>query len=240
MTALVVAPTLLRAHEQSWHALLELARRVPGGWTVIGGQMIHLHVWERGGITARPTDDGDAGLDVRADPGVARRVTGALADMGFSPRTTSPDGPQVRWTRGEATVDVLVPAATGAERLDVAGRPILASHGVQQALDRTTTVTLRVGTVEGAVPRPRLVGCLVSKAAALANDDPRPARHLHDLAVLLHLLRSRDLDLDPLTPRDVHHLHPALRRLDDPFSGVSLTPDARVAIAVLRQAAPGP
>ena len=200
--------------------------------------MTHLHVWERGGITARPTDDGDAGLDVRADPGVAQKVTRELADMGFTPRTTSPDGPQVRWARDQATIDVLVPAAAGAPRIDGAGRPILESHGVQQALDRTTTVTLRVGGVEGVVPRPRLVGSLVAKAAALANDDPRPARHLHDLAVLMHLLRSRDLDLDPLTPRDVHHLRPALQRLDDPFSGVGLTPDARVAIAVLRRAAP--
>lgn len=239
MTVLVIAPTLLPAHEQSWHALLELGRRVPGGWTVIGGQMTHLHAWERGGITARPTVDGDAGLDVRADPDVARRLTQALTDMGFIPRTTSPDGPQVRWARDAATVDVLVPAATGAARLDVAGRPILASHGVQQALDRTTPVRLRVGAVEGFVPRPRLMGSLVAKAAALANDDPRPARHLHDFAVLLHLLRSRDLDLDPLTPRDLHHLRPALQRLDDPFSGVNLTPDARVSLAVLRQVAPG-
>lgn len=235
MSALVIAPPLVRSHEEAWHALLELARHVPRGWTVVGGQVTHLHVWERGGITARPTDDGDAGLDVRADPGVTARVTTQLGRMGFRPQTTNPDGPQVRWATAEASIDLLVPVGTGAHRIDAAGRPVLASHGIQQALDRTSRIRLRVADDEGTVPRPRLVGALVAKAAALSNNDPRPARHLQDLGALLHLLHASDLDLDPLRPRDVQHLRPALQRLEDPFSGVPLTPEARVALAVLRR-----
>lgn len=237
MSTLVVAPPLVHSHAKAWHALLELARHIPHGWTVVGGQMTHLHVWERGGITARPTDDGDAGLDVRADPRVAERVSTQLASMGFRPQTTSPDGPQVRWATPEATIDLLVPVDTGARRIDAAGRPILASHGIQQALDRTSWIRLQVADDEGEVPRPRLVGALVAKAAALSNDDPRPARHLQDLAVLMHLLQTSDLDIDPLRPRDVHHLWTALHRLEDPFSGVLLTPEARTALTVLRREA---
>lgn len=43
--------------------------------------MVQLHCIERGVAPARPTDDVDAALDVRAEPGVLRTFTAALADV---------------------------------------------------------------------------------------------------------------------------------------------------------------
>ena len=48
------------AQEAAWGALMELSERVETGWTLIGGQLVHLHCAERGLAPARPTNDVDA------------------------------------------------------------------------------------------------------------------------------------------------------------------------------------
>lgn len=65
---MIVLPPMLDAQTASWHALMDLHERHPEGWTVVGGQMVHLHCAERDHAPTRPTDDADAVLDVRADP----------------------------------------------------------------------------------------------------------------------------------------------------------------------------
>jgi hypothetical protein len=50
----------------SWHGLMDLHEKVPAGWTLVGGQLVHLHCAERGEHRERPTDDIDTVVDVRA------------------------------------------------------------------------------------------------------------------------------------------------------------------------------
>jgi hypothetical protein len=50
----VTLPRMSVAQEKSWLALIELGRRVPNGWTLVGGQLVHLHCFERGASPTRP------------------------------------------------------------------------------------------------------------------------------------------------------------------------------------------
>jgi hypothetical protein len=43
----VTLPPLAAVQEELWLGLLDVAERVPKGWCLIGGQMVHLHCWER-------------------------------------------------------------------------------------------------------------------------------------------------------------------------------------------------
>ncbi|HMO10199.1 MAG TPA: hypothetical protein PKB06_01545, partial [Actinotalea sp.] len=81
MTA--VLPPMTPAQAEAWNGLLDVAERHPTGWTLVGGQLVQLHCIERGVAPARPTDDVDAVLDVRAEPDVLHTFTSALADVGF-------------------------------------------------------------------------------------------------------------------------------------------------------------
>ena len=45
---MIVLPPMSVAQTASWHALLDVYERLPAGWTLIGGQMVHLHCAERG------------------------------------------------------------------------------------------------------------------------------------------------------------------------------------------------
>ena len=44
---MIVLPPMLAAQTASWHALMDLYGRHPEGWTLVGGQMVHLHCAER-------------------------------------------------------------------------------------------------------------------------------------------------------------------------------------------------
>jgi len=50
----VVLPPMSAAQEQAWAALLDIAERLPSGWCLVGGQMVHLHCVERGVVPPRP------------------------------------------------------------------------------------------------------------------------------------------------------------------------------------------
>ncbi len=59
-------PTMTPKQEASWRGIIAVSRRVRDGWCLVGGQMVQLWCWERGSQPNRPTDDGDAVLDIRA------------------------------------------------------------------------------------------------------------------------------------------------------------------------------
>lgn len=63
----VVLPAMTEAQAASWHAMMDLYTKVPEHWTLVGGQLVHLHCAERGSYTARPTTDADAVVNIRAD-----------------------------------------------------------------------------------------------------------------------------------------------------------------------------
>lgn len=216
MTEPIVMPAMGEAQEAVWHALMELSERVGSGWTLIGGQLVHLHCAERGISPSRPTNDADTVVDVRAAPTMLDTFTAALKDMGFAP-DTSGDGVQHRWVRGPAQFDVLIPEGVGeraAARVGAGGAPTISAPGTTQALARTETIKVSVRSRTGAVPRPTLVGALVVKAAARTEivADRAKSRHCTDFVVLANLVAARDFRDVKLTNRDRRRLRNMIDR----------------------------
>lgn len=176
---MIVLPAMPPEQTASWLGLLDLCERLSDGWTLIGGQLVHLHCAERGQFPVRPTNDADTVIDVRAEPTMLATFTGLLTELGFTSAGISAEGLQHRWVRGDASIDVLLPDGVGERaslRRGATGSPTLPTAGGTQALQRSETVAVSVSGRAGFVRRPRLVGALVGKAAALSNaGDPASA-----------------------------------------------------------------
>jgi hypothetical protein len=189
--------------EAAWHALLELCEAHPEGWTLIGGQLVHLHCAERGFAPQRPTDDADTVVDARAAK-VLGSVTASLERLDFVAAPASAEGLQHRWIRGAAVIDVLIPDGMGerAERRpSITGLPTITAPGGTQALARTQVVEVQVNSRVGKVPRPNLIGALLLKAKARLDTVGRSRdRHCDDFAVLVAMLAAADLRALELTP----------------------------------------
>ncbi len=181
--------------------------------------MTLLHCLEHGIDGARPTDDGDVVVDVwtRRD---AVRSTGhwLIAVHGFALAETH-DGFAYRYTRGGASIDLLIPEGLDRQRTPprtASGRDPLPIDGGNQALLRVERVPVQLGTRIGHVRRPDLLGALVLKAAAYVADSRDTDRHAQDLT----LLAQAALDSGQLRalsqqakPHDRKRLRTALRTL---------------------------
>lgn len=207
-------PVLGNKSALAWHALFDLSEKVPSNWCLVGGQMVHLWCIERGITPNRPTDDGDAVLDVRAQPTILHQVTAALVEVGFESAGESPEGHQHRWIRGDATIDVLIPENVGeraAARLGVTGATTLEARGSRQALDRAELVTVSHEGRQARIWRPNLLGALVLKAAAYTVPlDQAVKRHLLDFAVLSTLITRGDQLVAQMSDRDRRRLGNAI------------------------------
>lgn len=232
-------PAATDAQRSSWYALMDLHSVKPTGWTLVGGQMVHLICAERGASPTRPTDDADTVLDVRAEPHVLLDVTRRLYDLGFEPAGTSPQGHQHRWRRGAAVVDILIPRHLGARaenRKGAGGGTTIATPGAQQALDRTHDVSIEVDGRTGMIRRPDMLGALVAKAAALEVPlDTARGRHLYDFALLASLVTPRD-ELWRATSRDRRRLGHAMGSIARDPRQVAGVPDAHRGLERLRTA----
>jgi hypothetical protein len=199
---------MAEAQEAAWHALLDLNARHPQDWTLVGGQLVHLHCAERGYAPQRPTDDADAIVDARV-PEILGLVTRSLVDMGFTPEVSA-DGLQHRWARGVATIDVLIPEGIGeraAARRSASGFPTISAPGGTQALHRSEIVAVQVGARTGSIARPNLIGAMIMKAAArLETTGAGRDRHCDDFAVLVAMLGAVDLRAEKLSPKDRRRL----------------------------------
>ena len=235
----VTLPPMSKAQTQSWLTLLDLGRRFPTDWTLVGGQLVFLHCRERGAVPVRPTDDGDAALDVRARPGILHDFTSELQNMGFRADEPSGLGLQHRWRRHEAVIDVLIPRHLGeraATRPGAGGAPTIAAPGAQGALDRSESVQVTVDDQTGLIPRPSLVGAIAAKAAALEIvDDPNWRRHVQDLAILSTIIRRRD-DFSVYTTRDTQRVRNAIGRVAVDRSIIALIDNAEAGLDRLRLA----
>lgn len=206
MTEPVAVPAMTEAQEESWHAIMDLYERVNSDWTLVGGQLVHLHCAERDTAPTRPTNDIDTVVNIRASQTMLATFTGALSDMGFTP-DTSGDGVQHRWRREQAQIDVLIPEGVGeraAARAGAGGAPTISSPGTSQALARSEPIAVLVGDRTGTVLRPTLVGALVAKAAARTEivADRARSRHCSDFVVLANLVSVRDFRETELSARD--------------------------------------
>ena len=203
---MIVLPAMPVEQTASWLGVLDLFERQPSGWTLIGGQLVHLYCAERGQFASRPTNDIDTVIDVRADPRMLESITTTLVGLGFEADGISADGAQHRWKRGAASIDVLIPEGAGertGQRQGVTGSRTVPTAGGTQALQRSEKVAVSLSGREGHILRPTLLGALVVKAATLSNpSDPGKARHRLDFATLARLLTAGDIDRALLTSKD--------------------------------------
>lgn len=231
---MIVLPAMPAEQTASWLGLLDLHERLAEGWTLIGGQLVHLHCAERGQFPVRPTNDADTVIDVRADPRMLATFTRVLTDLGFASAGISAEGLQHRWTRGAASLDVLLPEGIGERaslREGVTGSPTLPTAGGTQALQRSETVAVTVAGREGFVRRPNLVGALVGKAAALSNaGDPGLARHRRDFVILAGLLTARDFRNEVLLKKDRQRLRAMVSAVQKDRALLLEIPNAEVSL----------
>jgi len=199
---MIVMPAMSAAQEASWNGLLDLHAAFPDGWTLVGGQMVHLHCAERDFEPRRPTPDVDTILDVVGRPTILMEFTTVLVkELGFESAGVSPDDVQHRFVRGAASIDVLVPGGVGeraASRKGITGSRTIEAPGGKQAIHRSHPVEVRIGDRVGTVRRPSLAGALISKAYAhTVSADTGKGRHRSDFATLAAMVGRRDfLDED--------------------------------------------
>ncbi|MFO6451483.1 MULTISPECIES: hypothetical protein [unclassified Aeromicrobium] len=217
MTPRIELPPLFAPVDKLWHVLLDLGERLTVPWSVIGGQMVLLHVLEHGLEPPQISQDGDVIADIRADPAALMAISAELEDMGFAPEIST-DGIAHRYTRvsepSPLVIDVLAPEGVG-DRANLVTSPpgrTIEVPGGTQALKRTELVTIRHETRDGSLPRPTLLAAIVGKAAA--TQLPRPERHYRDLALLLCLVDDPFGMVDELTTKDRRRLRSA-KLLDD-------------------------
>jgi hypothetical protein len=231
---MIVLPAMPPEQTSSWCGLLDLYERLDSGWTLIGGQLVHLHCAERGQFPVRPTNDVDTVVDVRADPQMLHVFSEALVDLGFTSAGVSAEGLEHRWRRDNATIDVLLPEGVGERarlRSGVTGSPSLSTEGGSQALRRSETVPVTVDGREGFVLRPNLVGALISKSAAHANVGDRDRRrHRQDFLVLARLITASDFRSEELTKTDRRRLGAIVTALEADRELLLGLPDGKAAI----------
>ena len=200
---------------ESWVGLLELSKRTPEGWTLIGGQLVQLHCWERGVTPSRVTDDIDAVLDVISNPNMLLTFTSTLKELGFSPETYA-SGHQLKWRRRTAEIDVLLPNAMGERALrktGISGGTTIETPGGRKVLDFSQKVLVQINDRQAVVNRPHLLGAIFIKSAALQNPlDHNPERHLLDLAVLTAMFTSEDA-IETIDKKSTAVINSAIGRL---------------------------
>lgn len=204
--SVLVLPAMTEAQAAGWTTLMTLAKRIPTGWCIVGGQMVHLHCWERGAAPSRPTDDGDVVLDIRSSPTMLHLFTTELVSLGYVSAGESFTGHQHRWVSEDGQIDILIPrflGEVGSNRKGATGGTTVETPGGQRALDLSTQVTVALGDEQATVWRPSLHGAIVAKSAAhgVLLDRYRQ-RHLLDLVVLSTLIRRDDLVPQALTMSD--------------------------------------
>ena len=210
---MIVFPAMGAAQEQAWTALLDLYDHHPEGWTLIGGQMVHLFCAERGYEPMRPTTDADAVVNAR-EPQLLGAVSATLLVLGFSAHPSA-DGVQHRWVRDQAIVDILIPEGTGEKtetKHSASGFPTVAARGGTQALHRSEAVEVQVGTRVGSVRRPLLISAMILKAAARTETHgPALERHCLDFAALAAMMAFSDTTAFDLEPKDKQRLRKMIR-----------------------------
>lgn len=220
---LVILPPLYGAQADSWAALIELAPELGGNWMLVGGQMVFLHVLERHGVEARPTNDIDVVVDLRAEPSGLYRIDRTLRRAAFDQDQPTPEGPAHRCRRGGAVVDVLAPDNLGRRvQLGLGVGRTVSAPGTTQALRRSAVVIVELEGTRAEIRRPDLIGALLGKAAAVVRISSQTAasraKHLADFDSLARLVGVGDRRSAELTKGERHLLDqagtdPAMSRL---------------------------
>lgn len=211
----LVLPPSLEHGVDLWETLIEFTELRQGEWTLIGGQMVFLHALESGVIPPRVSLDLDVLVNARIVSRGVREFARALEEREFKLDGISPEGLAHRYRRRKITVDVLAPDGLGL-RVNLTttppGRTVQVPGGTQ-ALQRTELVPVVIGTSTGFVPRPSLLGAIISKAGAVEISDAPEAQRV-DLVFLLSLVDDPRTMRGELAKRDRKRLI-ARRELND-------------------------
>jgi hypothetical protein len=180
-----------QAERRTWETLIELHRRQPRDWTLIGAQMVALHGYEHERIPPRSSRDADVLVNVRVVQGGARALSRTLEQMGFTFAGYNIEGVGHRFFLGDVSIDVLGPEGLKNDRkhdqlTTVPPARTVSVPGGRQALERSEPVQVRVGDVEGTLPRPTLLGAILVKVRAIEVDDAPDNQRL-DVAFLCSL-----------------------------------------------------
>lgn len=93
MSTAVSLPPLGPPVDEVWDVILDLAQHLPAAsWTLIGGQMVLLHVLEHGQDPPQISQDGDVAGNVRSDPTAVGAIVTELEGRGFIVEGMTPDG----------------------------------------------------------------------------------------------------------------------------------------------------
>lgn len=188
-------PQLIGSQLESWKALQEISSQFVEGWTLIGGQLVQLHCWERNATPNRVTNDLDAVLNVFTAPNILKQITKYLSEIGFE-ALTSQEGCQYKWKRDQAEIDILLPDHLGErarKRIGFMGKPSLETPGGRKVLDYSERVKVELNDESFLINRPSLVGALFIKSIAAGNaNDIAADRHLEDFATLASTFNTSD------------------------------------------------
>jgi hypothetical protein len=169
-----------------WHAVGDLAVRLPGEWVLIGGLMVQLHAVEHGVTGVRTTRAIDV-LGQARPPGALRAIDEFLRRDGFEPTHPDLDGFAHRYERGDLVVDVLAPDGLNPPPELGGGVKAVGVLGGSQALSRSEMVRISIDGKEFELRRPTLLGAILIKARSIMRH-ANPEAQREDLLRLLALV----------------------------------------------------
>jgi hypothetical protein len=157
----------------AWETAIDLSRRQPIGWTIIGAQMVALHAFEHGRAPPRRSLDIDLLVNIRLLRDGTERTSRLLLETGFTLLDPNPFGIGHRFDNGRVQVDVLAPEGLSerASRITIPPARTVSVPGGTQALHRTELIDVVLGEQVGQIPRPNLLGAILIKARAVGVDD---------------------------------------------------------------------
>ncbi len=176
---------------------------LPDRWMLVGGLMVHAHAQLAGIQHARPTDDADLVVEVRA--GSYAEAAAVLQRLGHvQHESLDRHAPFHRFTRGREHVDLMGPEDKPVRFL---GRDVLAVPGSRSALNRTIAYETAGGV---AIRIPDLESALSLKGAAFRSPGPNRVRHLQDAVTLFACLNTAQPNISTSMKTNINTLIAAM------------------------------
>lgn len=175
----------------------------PDRWMLVGGLMVHAHAKLATLPHARPTDDADLVVELRA--GTYAEAVSALEHLGYQRHEPlDPRAPLHRFTRPDGHVDLMSPENRAVR---FACRDVVRVPGARSALERTTTFQTPSGTT---IRIPDIASALSLKGAAYHTPSANPDRHLQDAVTLFACAAETDMPVSKSMRANINILVGAL------------------------------
>jgi len=176
---------------------------LPGRWMLVGGLMVHAHAQLAGIEHARPTDDADLVVEVRA--GSYAEAAAVLRRLGYvQHQSLDRNAPFHRFVRELEHVDLMSPEDKPIRFL---GRDVLAVPGSRSALNRTIAYQTASGV---AIRIPDVESALSLKGAAFHSPGLNPVRHLQDAVTLFACLDTAPPNISKSMKKNINNLISAM------------------------------